>query len=186
MANINLLPWREERRQELKQAFLVVLGVVAAIAFAIVVLADRAVSSAIESQQGRNNYLTSQISELDLQVKEINELERKRRELLDRMKVIQELQGNRPIIVRIFDELVRSLPDGVFYTDLSRKVNSIELKGVAESNNRISSLMRKVDKSEWFSDPNLTAVKAQPNYGEQASEFTLSFKISTPSVLEEE
>lgn len=186
MANINLLPWREERRQELKKAFLVVLGVVAAIAIAIVLLADRAVSGAIEDQQARNNYLKNQISELDLQVKEINELERKRRELLDRMKVIQELQGNRPVIVRIFDELVRSLPDGVFYTDLSRKANTIELKGVAESNNRISSLMRLIDKSDWFSDPNLTAVKAQPNYGEQASEFTLSFNISTPSILEEE
>lgn len=186
MAKINLLPWREERRQELKKAFLVVLGVVAAVAFVVVVLADRTVSAAIEDQQGRNNYLKKQISELDLQVKEINELERKRRELLDRMKVIQELQGNRPIIVRIFDDLVRSLPDGVFYTDLTRKANTIELKGVAESNNRIASLMRKIDKSEWFSDPNLTAVKAQPSYGEQASEFTLSFNISTPSILEEE
>ena len=184
MANINLLPWREERRQELKQAFLVVLGGVAAISFALVVLADMAVSSAIDGQTARNQYLEKQISELELQVREIRELENKKQELLDRMKVIQELQGNRPIIVRIFDEMVRTLPDGVFYRSLSRKQDTITLVGIAESNNRISSLMRKVDKSEWFDDPNLTAVKAQPNYGEQASEFSLSFNISTPSIEE--
>ncbi|ARN74205.1 PilN domain-containing protein [Oceanicoccus sagamiensis] len=185
MANINLLPWREERRQELKQAFLVVLGIVAAIGFALVVLADMAVNSAIDGQNARNQYLEKQIGELELQVKEIRELEKKKQELLDRMKVIQELQGNRPIIVRIFDEMVRSLPDGVFYQSLSRSNDAIKLQGIAESNNRISSLMRRVDKSEWFDDPNLTAVTANPIFGEQASEFTMSFNISTPSVIDE-
>ena len=185
MANINLLPWREERRQELKQAFLVVLGVVAAFAVGLVVAADMAVNGAIDDQNARNAYLQKQIGEFELQVKEIRELEKKKQELLDRMKVIQELQGNRPIIVRIFDEMVRSLPDGVFYNDLSRTDNAIMLTGVAESNNRISSLMRKVDKSEWFDDPNLTAVTAKPQFGEQASEFTMSFNISTPSVIAE-
>ena len=186
MANINLLPWREERRQELKQAFLVVLGLIAACAVVLVFLANMVVSNAIDNQKTRNSYLQQQISELDKQVKEIKELEKKRNELLDRMKVIQELQGNRPIIVRIFDELVRTLPDGVFYSELTRKGNEIKLKGIAESNNRISSLMRRLDKSDWFSEPNLTAVKAQPLYGEQASEFNLSFNISTPTIDEEE
>ncbi|WP_101758335.1 PilN domain-containing protein [Oceanicoccus sp. KOV_DT_Chl] len=186
MANINLLPWREERRQELKQAFLVVLGVVAGFGAVLVLLADMAVSGAIENQNSRNAYLKQQISELDQQVKEIQELEKKKNELLDRMKVIQELQGNRPIIVRIFDEMVKTLPDGVFYSELKRTNNGIQLKGIAESNNRISSLMRRVDKSDWFADPNLTAVKAMPNYGEQASEFNLSFNISTPAIEESE
>lgn len=185
MANINLLPWREERRQELKQAFLVILGVIAALGFALVMLADMIVNSAIDHQDSRNKYLEKQISELELQVKEIRELKKKKQELLDRMKVIQELQGNRPIIVRIFDEMVRSLPDGVFYNQLSRSANAINLMGIAESNNRISSLMRKVDKSEWFDDPNLTAVTANPQFGEQASEFSMSFNISTPSGNEE-
>ncbi len=185
MANINLLPWREERRQELKQEFLTILGGVAVIAFALVILADRFVGGSIESQQGRNNYLQKQIDELSLQVNEIKELEKKKQELLDRMTVIQALQGNRPIIVRIFDELVRTLPDGVFYSDLTRTDSLIQLTGIAESNNRISSLMRKVDKSEWFAGPNLTSVKAKPDFGEQASEFGLSFSLSTPSIVEE-
>jgi type IV pilus assembly protein PilN len=186
MANINLLPWREERRQELKQAFLVVLGVVAGIAAVLVVLVHLGVNSSIEQQNSRNNYLQKNISELDQQVKEIQELEKKKQELLDRMKVIQELQGNRPIIVRIFDEMVRSLPDGVFYKKLERKADVIQLEGIAESNNRISSLMRRVNKSEWFAGPNLNAVKAAPNFGEQASDFSLSFNISTPSTTEKE
>jgi type IV pilus assembly protein PilN len=111
-------------------------------------------------------------------------LEKKKKELLDRMKVIQELQGNRPIIVRIFDEMVRTLPDGVFYQDLRRKDNIITLTGIAESNNRISSLMRQVNNSGWFDSPNLTAVKADQEYGEQASVFNLSFIIATPSAEE--
>lgn len=185
MARINLLPWREERRQELKKEFLVVLGGVAVIAVALVVLANMFVSGAVSGQQGRNNYLQRNIDELSEQVKEIKELEKKKQELLDRMKVIQELQGNRPVIVRIFDELVRTLPDGVFYNDLDRAGNKITLKGIAESNNRISSLMRNLDKSEWFEDPNLTSVQAKPEFGEQASEFGLSFKISTPSAEKE-
>jgi type IV pilus assembly protein PilN len=186
MANINLLPWREERRQEQKQEFLVVLAGVAIIGAALVFLADAMVGGSISDQQSRNNYLQAQIKELSLQVNEIKELENKKQELLDRMTVIQELQGNRPIIVRIFDELVKTLPDGVFYRELNRVGNRVEIKGIAESNNRISSLMRKLDSSDWFAEPNLTSVEAQPDFGEQASEFGLSFNISTPSVTEKE
>jgi len=180
MANINLLPWREERRQEQKQSFLVVLGVVAGFSLMLVVLMHMLVNGSIDGQKGRNDYLKKHISELDQQVKEIRLLEQKKNELLERMKVIQDLQGNRPVIVRVFDELVRTLPDGVFYQQLKRTNDEIQLQGIAESNQRISSLMRKVDKSDWFASPNLTAVKEQPNYGEQASEFNMLFSISTP------
>ena len=121
------------------------------------------------------------IAELDKQVTEIKEIEKKKQELLDRTKVIQELQGNRPVIVRVFDEIVRVLPDGVFYKKLIRKNNQISAEGTAESNNRISSLMRKVSNSQWFEQPNLTGVKANPDFGEQASDFELSFAISSPS-----
>lgn len=186
MANINLLPWREERRQDLQKAFLVVLGVVAVFAGALVFMADMKVNADITYQNQRNAYLQKNINELNSQVKEIKQLEKRKQELLDRMKVIQELQGNRPIIVRIFDEMVRTLPDGVFYTKLDRKGAKISLEGNAESNNRISSLMRKLEKSEWFANPNLTAVTASPEFGEQASAFRLSFNISTPSANNKE
>lgn len=181
MAKINLLPWREERRQELKKEFLVILGGVAVLGAALWLLANMMVSGAVSGQQDRNNYLQRNIDDLNAQVKEIQELEKKKRELIERMKVIQELQGNRPIIVRIFDEMVRTLPDGVFYSELSRSGATVQLIGVAESNNRISSLMRNLEKSEWFESPALTSVTADEAFGDQASAFGLSFKITTPS-----
>ena len=184
MANINLLPWREERRDELKKGFLITLGGVAVIAVALVLLADNIVSGAVSYQQGRNQHLQAQIAELNLQVKEIDELQKKKQELLGRMKVIQNLQGNRPVIVRVFDELVKTLPNGVFYSELQRTGNSINLTGIAESNNRISGLMRRLDKSEWFSGPNLHSVNAKPKFGEQANEFVLKFTIGSPLVSE--
>lgn len=186
MANINLLPWREERRQERQKEFVAMLLATALAAGGIILLIDMVIRDDISNQNARNSYLQTNINELNNQVREIKELERKKKELLDRMKVIQELQGNRPVIVRIFDEMVRTLPDGVFYQDLSRKNDTITLSGNSESNNRISSLMRKLDGSDWFSAPNLTAVKANPEFGEQASSFELSFKTSTPSAESEE
>lgn len=186
MAQINLLPWREERRQELKKEFLVILGAVAVFGILIVVLVGQFYGARIDHQRERNQYLQKNIQELSNQVQEIAELEKKRRELLDRMKVIQELQGNRPIIVRIFDELVRTLPDGVYYESLDREEAKISIRGVAESNNRVSSLMRNLDRSDWFTNPNLTAVKAYPEFGEQASQFQLSVAITTPDAEQEE
>jgi type IV pilus assembly protein PilN len=185
MAKINLLPWREERRQELKQEFLVALVAVAVIAVGLVFLGKSYFDNQISDQQARNAYLQKNIDELSEQVKEISELEKKKRDLIERMEVIQGLQGKRPVIVRVFDEVVRSLPDGVFYQKLSRSSGKIQLSGAAESNNRISSLMRRLDNSEWFADPNLSAVKAMPEYGEQASQFEMTFNISTPSVKKE-
>jgi len=94
------------------------------------------------------------------------------------MRVIQALQGNRPVIVHMFDEVVRTLPDGIYYTSLSRKTDNLSIQGRAESNNRISSLMRKLDGSEWFMDPNLTAVKAsgEGSDGEKSNDFDLTVK----------
>lgn len=181
MANINLLPWREERRQELKKEFLVVLAAVAVAALLLVFVINRAFNGAIDYQEDRNAYLQSQISELDRQVAEIRELETKRRELLDRMKIIQDLQGTRPLIVRVFDELVRTLPDGVFYQSLAREGIRVDFTGIAESNTRVSSLMRQLDRSEWFENPNLTSVLAAPDFGEQASAFTMTAQISNPA-----
>jgi len=180
MAHINLLPWREERRQELKKEFLVTVGLVLLLALGLVVLGDRIVNGQIEYQNARNQYLADNIKILDEQVAEIRELEKKRNQLLDRMRVIQELQGNRPIIVRVLDQLVRTVPDGVFYTNLQTKDKTISIRGVAESNNRVSSLMRRLAASDWLANPNLDAVRAAPEFGDQANTFNLSVQIQAP------
>ena len=113
MAQINLLPWREERRQELRKRFLVTLGLVFVLGVGLVLLGDRIVNAQIDHQRARNQYLTQNIKELDKIIAEIRDLQKRRNQLIDRMRVIQELQGNRPIIVRVLDQLVR-VPDGVF------------------------------------------------------------------------
>ena len=186
MAKINLLPWREARREQQKKEFLTGLGVTVFAAILTVFLVHTFVQGMIDDQNRRNAYMQKKIDELNEQVKEISELKKKREQLIERMKIIQNLQGNRPVIVRIFDELVRTIPDGVYYTKLSRTGSVIEIEGTAESNNRVSSLMRKLDASEWFNDPNLTAVTANPAFGEQANDFKLSVALATPKLEVEE
>jgi type IV pilus assembly protein PilN len=180
MAHINLLPWREARREELKRQFLAILGLVALGAGLVLVLGDRVVNGQMDHQRARNDYLRENISELDRQVAEIRELQRKRNQLIERMRVIQELQGNRPIIVRVMDQLVRTIPDGVFYSQVRSENMKLSIKGVAESNNRVSSLMRRLDASEWLEQPNLDAVRAAPAYGDQAATFDLTVSVSLP------
>ena len=177
MANINLLPWRETRRQERKKQFLVGLGVTAVGAAMAVLLWDVIVNAQIEHQQSRNQHLRTHIALLDQEVAEIRYLQRKRNQLVERMRVIQALQGNRPVIVRLLDQLVRTVPDGVFYTSLETKANVVSIEGVAESNNRVSSLMRRLDASDWLENPNLDAVQAAPEYGEQATTFKLTVNL---------
>ena len=180
MAKINLLPWREERRQELKKEFLVILAGSVVLALVVMLGASQVYSAWVDNQKSRNAYLQKNIDELNRQVKEIRELEDKRRQLIDRMKVIQDLQGTRPLVVHVFDEFVRTLPDGVFYQSLSRSDRKVEITGIAESNNRVSSLMRQLDKTEWFENPNLTSVQAAAQFGEQASAFRMTVQISPP------
>lgn len=185
MAQINLLPWREERRQELKKEFIVTAALVLALAVGLVILADRVVNVQIENQQARNEYLKDNIKELDEMVAEIKDLQKRRNQLLDRMRVIQELQGNRPIIVRVLDQLVRTVPDGVFYTNLTTKNKQITINGIAESNNRVSSLMRQLDSSDWLANPNLDKVQAAPSYGDQANTFRLTVNVQAPAADED-
>ena len=120
MANINLLPWREARRQQIQKQFLIVLGGVVVVAVLLIVLAMSVVNSAISNQEGRNNYLQGHIRTINKEVAEIKDLEARRQQLLDRMNIIQSLQGTRPLIVRVFDEMVRTLPDGLFFTSVVR------------------------------------------------------------------
>ena len=180
MANINLLPWREARRQKRKQQFLIGLGATLAGAALSVLLWDVTVTSQIDYQQSRNQYLRSQIAVLDQEVAAIRGLQHKRNQLIERMRVIQALQGNRPVIVRLLDQLVRTVPDGVFYTSLETKANVVSIEGVAESNNRVSSLMRRLDASDWLENPNLDAVETAPDYGDQATTFKLTVNLQLP------
>lgn len=181
MARINLLPWREQLREERKQRFLVALGGTLVIAAGLVVLAGQYLDGAIEQQSARNDFIKKEIAVLDERIKAIKELKERRAQLLERMKIIQDLQGNRPVIGHVFDQLVRTLPDGVYFTELTRSEKVISIAGAAESNNRVSSLMRNLDASEWLVAPNLTEVKAVTAGAiDQANVFQLTVQQTQP------
>ena len=189
MARINLLPWRQWERERKQRAFIANLSVVLVSGVAMVMIAGMSLQNDLESEQRRNNQLTADIATLDGKIAEIAELEQKREELLARMRVIQELQGNRPVIVRVFDEMVRTLAKGVHFTRLDMRDKMLSVRGVAESNNRISGLMRNLDASVWFNNPNLKSIKEDPEndvYGTQASNFELTFNQTNPKSSGEE
>lgn len=180
MAKINLLPWRQAYREEKKREF---IGIIAAV-FIVAAIGAYAwvssVESAIENQGARNRLLEQEITKLDAQVKEISELKKVRDDLLARIKVIQDLEGTRPVIVRYFDDFARAIPDGVYVTLVDRKGTVVSIEGVAESYNRVASFMRNLDSSDWFAAPNLTSVTAAPEEGEQASMFKMTVQTSAP------
>lgn len=174
MARINLLPWREELREEQKKRFYTILVGVVVLAGVLVFQAGREIEGMIEYQTSRNNYIKDEIKILDEKIKEISTLKKKREELLARMKVIQELQGTRPVIVRVFDEVARSIPDGVFFSSLVIKGDNLAIAGNAEANSRVSTLMRDFDQSEWFANPNLQVV----NKGKSGSGNTFNMTVT--------
>lgn len=187
MARINLLPWRERERERRKKDFGVYLIMTIAAAGAILGGVHFYFNAAIDDQNDVNAYLRDQIKLLDQKIVEIRELQEQKEALTARMSVIQELQGNRPVIVRLFDELVRTLPEGVYYNSITRTNDVIALEGVAESNSRISALMRDLDTSDWFADPDLrqvTALSGGTNAagGEEqnANQFQLTVKVTSP------
>ncbi|MGA5587782.1 PilN domain-containing protein [Pseudomonas siliginis] len=187
MARINLLPWREERREERRKRFLLVLIGVLAGSIGAVLIADQIISAAIERQMARNDYIGKQIAVVDERIKQISELKARRQQLVERMRIIQDLQGNRQISGRIFDQLARTLPDGVYFTDVKMAGKTLSISGAAESNNRVSELMRNLDASDWFDAPSLNEVKAtSADQVEQANVFQLTVRQTQPKVVEDE
>lgn len=156
MAHINLLPWRDRLREERRREFLTILVGFVIIAGGLIFLVDQYFNRLIDTQTARNNFIQSEIDVLDAQVAEINELRQQKEDIRARMNVITDLQGTRPVIVRIFDELVKTLPDGVYYETVQRTGNVIAIEGIAESYARITELMRNLDSSEWFDATDLS------------------------------
>ncbi len=185
MARINLLPWREEARQQKQKDFVALMGMFALVAGMFVLVAHIYNNQLIEAQTFRNNFIDSEIKRLDEKIREIRELEAQKQRLLDRMRAIEQLQTNRPLIVRFFDELVLSLPEGVSVTNVNQREADITINGVAQSNARVSSFMRNLESSEWLADPELDIIQAQDESGQRVSRFTLRFKQVIPGEEED-
>lgn len=173
---LNLLPWREMRRKEQDRQLLTIAIGAWLLMGMIVFYAHIHMSELIETQNQRNDFLQKEIALLDEQIKEIAELKKKRADLIARMNVIQQLQTDRTRVVRIFDELVRRLPEGVYFSTLKRTGDNLALTGVAQSNARVSALMRNLATSEWFADPSLDVINVKEKNSERVSEFSLKVK----------
>jgi type IV pilus assembly protein PilN len=172
MPRINLLPWREGQRKERKLAFMVALGV-AGIAACITAGAGYVMfGQMIEAQERRNEMLRSEIKTLDKQIEEINNLESAKQKFIARMEIIEKLQRSRPEIVHVFDEIVRTLPEGVYLTGVKQTDKRLKFEGVAQSSTRVSSFMRNIDASDWLKNPELEVVQTTKGVG-LGSSFTL-------------
>src|SRR5271154_1852487 len=173
MPRINLLPWRDEERKERKVAFSVALGVSALAAGVVSFAAYLMFGSMIDAQERRNEQLRSEIKHLDTQIEEINDLESSKQKFIARMEIIEKLQRSRPEIVHVFDEIVRTLPDGVYLTAVKQTDKKFKFDGVAQSSTRVSSFMRNIDGSEWLRNPELEVVQTTKDKAAPGSNFTL-------------
>jgi type IV pilus assembly protein PilN len=176
MAHINLLPWREELRQQRKKEFFTVVGGMAIVAAGLVLVAHVYVGLLIDAQEVRNNILKQEIKKVEDKIKEISELERKKEQLVARMRVIEQLQSNRPEVVHLFDEIARTVPEGLYLVSLTQKGRTVTIKGLAQSNARVSAFMRSLESSPWFGEPRLNVISANTKGNgrvESSREFTL-------------
>lgn len=175
---INLLPWRKELKKEREIRFAISAGIALAVVGVIFFGVHVYVAGLIDFQQQRNDFLNEEIKRADDKIAEIKELEKEKDRLFKRMDVIQKLQTSRPEIVHVFDELVNTLPEGVYFKTLEQKGNEITITGFAQSSARVSSLMNRMDKSEWLTKPNLKFVEKIEEKGSKASKSLVSRKMS--------
>ncbi len=176
MPRINLLPWRVELRKQRQKELGMMAGAAVVMMALIWLLAHMQMVAMIDHQKQRNRFLQSEIKQLDKKIKKIRHLERKKENLLARMQKVEELQTGRPAIVHLFDEMVASLPEGVYLTSLTQTGQRIKLTGYAQSNARVSSFMRKLERSRWMTNPDLKEIRAEKKGANRLSKFTLTVK----------
>lgn len=179
MAHINLLPWREERREERQKQFFLAMGAAflfAALSFYLVMMYF---DGKIDNQNQRNTLLTTEIAALDIKINEIRDLEKQKQSLLARMQVIQDLQESRPKIVKIFDSLPRVVPDGIHLEKVIRTGNAITFNGTAESNARVSVFMRQLDDNPEYGESRLQVIKRTSSNNAAIRQFTVEVNESS-------
>lgn len=178
MIPINLLPHRAERRKALQRQFFGMAAGAVGVGILSVVLVHGVLAQRIDSQKSRNNYLHGEIVELDKQIDEIKKLKEQTQAMLDRKKVVEALQTNRTEAVRLLDQLVRQLPDGLYLKAIKQTNDVVNITGYASSNARVSTLMRNLDASPWLEEPKLVEIKATRVGNNAVNEFSLNIKLT--------
>lgn len=183
MAQINLLPWREELRRQKTKEFTALAGLIAIAAILVVAAGRFHASGMVDYQKARNQYLQSEIDILKIKLEKIKDLEKTKENLLARMNIIQELQRSRPEIVHLFEELVLTVPEGVWLDSIKQTGSQLILTGKAESNARVSAYMRNLDASDWLKDPILEVIQAEKD--DRVAAFTLKLSQESKNKAEE-
>jgi type IV pilus assembly protein PilN len=176
MIRINLLPHREIKRAARRRQFGVLLVAALVLAAGVIGLGQAAISNRLAVQDERNAYLEQEIAKLDIQIKEIKKIKEETRALLERKQVVETLQSNRTEVVRLFDEIIRILPEGLYVKSVKQTGDQIELLGYTQSSARVSTLMRSLEDSPWFEQPSLIEIKAATVNNLRANEFNLKVK----------
>lgn len=174
---INLLPHREERRKRGRQHFAVLGGLTAALGAVVVGAGYLYVAGLISTQDERNAFLKSEIAKLDKEIAEIKKLKDEIGALLARKQIIETLQADRAQTVHLLDQMVRQMPEGVYLSNLAQRGLAVNVKGYAQSNARVSTLMRNIESSPWLADPKLVEIKASTVNKKRVSEFTMNLQL---------
>jgi type IV pilus assembly protein PilN len=180
MIPINLLPHREARRKAQQRQFLVLAGGTLGVGVALAILVHGFLAERIDTQNSRNHYLDNEIAKLDKEIDEIKKLKEQTTSLLARKRVVESLQANRTEAVRLLDQLVRQLPDGLYLKQVKQTGDIVNVQGYATSNARVSTLMRNFEASPWLEDPKLVEIKAVKLNNANLNEFNLNVKITRP------
>ena len=177
MPRINLLPWREQERKVRRREFFIAAG--AAVFAGVLFMAGGKLvySGWIDAQNEKNNLLKKEIVKLDAQIADIQDLETRKQRLVARMEIIEKLQRSRPEIVHLFDEIVKTVPEGIYLTQIKQTNRKLEIHGVAQSSTRVSTFMRNIDSSTWMDNPELQVVEAAKDSPTGGSSFTLFANI---------
>jgi type IV pilus assembly protein PilN len=186
MAKINLLPWRAERRKNKQKEFGLMLGMAALAAVGLSVLGLLFYNARISAQQRNNDYLTNEITEIEKKIVEIEGLDKKKADLLSRKKAIECLQGRRSLMVHLFDDLVRTIPDGVKLNSITQDGSKLTVNGSSQSNARVSAYMRNLQVSGWMSQPDLTIIEAKGADKGLPYQFSLITTIRNPNTVTDE
>lgn len=180
MSKINLLPWREERQREQLQEFIALLVLVLMLAAGVFFIGHVTNNGLISTQTKRNERLQREIRDLNVQIREIETLEKEREAIKARMKVIEGLQAGRPAIVYLFDEIVKTVPEGLYLEFLQQSGSNINVRGIAQSNARVSEYMTNLSNSAWMNEPKLNVINAAPGRGARERQFALTIKQTSP------
>lgn len=178
MARINLLPWRQELKEQQQKNFIITIGFSVAMTIVLIIVVHIYINGLIEHQQRRNQMVEVEIAIVNTKIEKIKDIEKKKSKLLTKIEVIQQLQESRPEIVHLFHEVAEKLPDGVHLSKFNQAGAELKFTGFAQSNARISAFMRAIESSEWLQDPELDVIRSSKKTDvEQQSEFLVAARL---------